>query len=73
MLCMLGKNFSKETICKKCQSLFSGKKKKKNGVNLSSSDLTQRMIKVNIFGHCNTILLYNPKGSVCLESVLFAI
>ena len=33
--------------CRKCQSLFSGKKNKKTIVNLSSTELAQRVVKVN--------------------------
>ena len=35
-----------ETICMKCQSLFSGKNKK-NIINLSSAENAQRVVKVN--------------------------
>ena len=35
-----------ETICMKCQFLFSGKNKK-NITNLSSAELAQRVVKVN--------------------------
>ena len=35
-----------ETICMKCQSLFSGKNEK-NIINLSSAEFTQRVVKVN--------------------------
>ena len=39
---------SGETICMKCQSLFSREKKsKKNIINLSSTDFAQRVVKVN--------------------------
>ena len=42
-----------ETICMKCQSLFSGENNKKNNISLSSAEFAQREIKVNIgcFGH----------------------
>ena len=36
----------KETICMKCQILFSGKNKK-NIINLSSAENAQRVVKVN--------------------------
>ena len=35
-----------ETICMKCQILFSGKNKK-NITNLSSAEFAQRVVKVN--------------------------
>ena len=38
---------SLETICIKCQSLFSGKNKKKNSINLSSPEFVQIVVKVN--------------------------
>ena len=38
-------NKSLETICMKCQILFSGKNKK-NIVNLSSAEIAQRAVKV---------------------------
>ena len=53
---MLGKDFSRRhteiflpwvTICMKCQILFS-EKKKKDIVNLSPAELSQRVVKVNI-------------------------
>ena len=37
--------FDMETICMKCQMLFSGKNKK-NIINLSSAELAQRAVKV---------------------------
>ena len=37
-----------ETICMKCQILFSGKNKK-NIINLSSAEFAQRMVKVKQF------------------------
>ena len=36
-----------ETICMKCQILFAGENKK-NTINLSSAELAQRMVKVNL-------------------------
>ena len=36
-----------ETICMKCQSLFSGIYKKKNIINLLSAEFAQRVVKVN--------------------------
>ena len=65
MLSMLGKNFSrqrfeiffffffsedsKETVCMKCQILFSGKKK--NIIILSSVELAQRVVKMKLNGY----------------------
>ena len=40
--------FPVETICVKCQILFS-KKNKKNVINLSSAELSQIVVKVNLF------------------------
>ena len=37
-----------ETICMKCQSLFSGKKNKKNIINLLSAVYVQRVAKINM-------------------------
>ena len=39
-----------ETICMKCQIMFSGKNKK-NIINLSSAELAQRVVKVKL---CNS-------------------
>ena len=39
-----------ETICMKCQILFSGKNKK-NITNLSSAELAKRVVKVKIYLH----------------------
>ena len=36
----------KETICMKCQSIFSGEKKEKNTISLSSAEFAQRVIEV---------------------------
>ena len=59
MFSMLGKIFrengiwhfmqivSSETICMKCQILFTGKNKK-NIINLSSAEYAQRVVKVKI-------------------------
>ena len=41
---------SNETICMYCQIMFSGKNKK-NITNLSSAELTQRDVKVKVYGH----------------------
>ena len=44
--CKLSPQFPKETICLKCQSIFSGKKKKKYIITLPSAEFTQRVVKV---------------------------
>ena len=43
-----------ETICMKCQILFSGKYKK--NINLSSAELAQRVVKVKTLNQENTAL-----------------
>ena len=35
-----------ETVCMKCQILFSGEKNKKNIINLTSAELSQKVVKV---------------------------
>ena len=56
-----------ETLCMKCQILFSGKKKKKkkNIINLSSAELAQRVVKVNdtsiLVGHFESSLREREK------------
>ena len=44
-----------DTICMKCQILFSWKNKK-NISNLSSAELAQRMVKVNMVIYMNTVI-----------------
>ena len=39
-------NGKKETICMKCQTLFSGEKNKKNIINWLSAEFFQRVVKV---------------------------
>ena len=51
-----------KTICMKCQSLFSGKKNQRN-INLSSVELSQRMVKVHFS-------LLNFKSHVLPDSIL---
>ena len=56
-----------ETLCMKCQILFSGKKikNKKNIINLSSAELAQRVVKVNdtsiLVGHFESSLREREK------------
>ena len=38
-----------ETICIKCQILFSGKKKKKNIINLSSAEILPRVLSIKVW------------------------
>ena len=60
-----------ETICKKCQILFSGQNKK--SINLSSAELAQRVVKVNVAEKC----LLNSKqvglGLECCSGRCFSI
>ena len=49
----------------KCQSLFSAKLKKKNIANLSSTELAQRVVKVNIHALCMST---DPDRHVHLQS-----
>ena len=68
-----------ETICIKCQILFSGKNKK-NFINLSSAELAQRVVKVKApdgrdikIAYCLFVLRFygpvNPMGSCRARSV----
>ena len=54
---------SKETICMKCQILFSGKNKK-NIINLSPGENAQRVVKVNL-----TCYMTSPHGKDVGEQV----
>ena len=59
--------FPKETICMKCQILFSGKNKK-NIINLSSAENAQRVVKVNPLSLVLQLMIDYNRSSVTFAS-----
>ena len=59
---------AKETICMKCQILFSGKNKK-NNINLSTAENAQSVVKVNFERSFTALLCTFYDAYICVKSI----